>query len=99
MKDQFDLFEGERQKKIGMTLAADNKKDLLLTAKKIAMHLARLNGSVTIDDVQKELFKIGADIGMAAGSIFRGKEWIRIGHKKTERSSSHARLVSIWKIK
>lgn len=96
---QFDLFEGRKLRDEGMALAADSKAQILLVAKQIANRLARAsaNGTCDIDQVQAEMIKLDLDLGMAAGSVFKGKDWAYFGLKPTARKTSHARKIVIWK--
>lgn len=102
MSEQFDLFEGLRQKEKGMALAADNRAGHLSIARSIAVRLAAQSPSRTVcaDDVQRELIELGIDLGPAAGSIFRGREWAWDGQwKKSARVSNHARMLRVWRLK
>lgn len=51
----------------------------------------------TIDEVQYFMISNGHKLGMAAGAVFRGKEWEFVGFTKSKRSTNHVRPVSIWK--
>lgn len=84
-----------------MKLAISNKEDLLLFARRIAKSIAlnHSDRSCYIDLVQVELKKRGLDLGMAAGSVFKEKCWEFVGHRKTQRPTSHARHISVWRLK
>ncbi len=96
-----DLAEGERRKKEGMEFAASNRRLALEAAKELAITLARVNGTVTADDVYRGLLRWERQsLGNAAGSIFRGKEWEWTGRfVKSKRVSNHARVIREWRLK
>lgn len=85
-----------------MNLAADHRSYILEFAKGTAITIARSRTSklCTIDDVQAVLIQNKMDLGMAAGSVFKGDDWEYTGQTiKTKRASSHARDVKVWKLK
>lgn len=105
MSDQteFNLGWGEEKKRDGKGLAASNRADLLMIAEREAIKIAREgNGQCCADDVQERLIELGhtpSDLGNAAGSMFDGKKWMRIGYKKSERVSRHANVIGIWELR
>lgn len=85
-----------------MQLAAEKRAEILLIAKDIARRMAQKQGEVTADDVQRRLILWDydlSDLGNAAGSIFKGKEWECVGWKKSERVSNHARAIRVWRLR
>ena len=100
----FDARQGEQMKFAGMTMAAQNNKEVLKLARSVAKEVAlgRASGEVSSDDVGKILsvkYQI-ASLGPAAGSLFRGKDWEWTGRfKKSERVSNHSRRIMIWRLK
>jgi hypothetical protein len=98
----FDLSEGERRKEDGITQAEDaySRRSLIVIARKIALDIASDRGSVTADDVFMEMEKRNLNpelLGNAAGSLFRGKEFVFFGDwKKSARVSNHARMNRVW---
>lgn len=101
MSGQFDLFEGRRLRDEGMQRAADKRPEILRYAKSVAKQIAQHDPDrlCDIDQVQSELFKVGMDLGMAAGSVFKGGDWIMVGTRKTKRKTSHARDIKVWRLK
>ena len=103
----FDVALSEEAKQEGMAAAAISRAELLELAREIAVVLARRNGEVHADDVQKVLILRGytsADLGNAAGSIFRGPEKSRkfewTGRfTKSERVCAHRNLLRVWRLK
>lgn len=98
----FDLGRGIKLRDGGMGLAASNRSAVLNYARSVAVKLAMKHPlkECTIDDVQKIMIDEDLDLGMAAGSVFKGPEWRFTGKfKKTARSSSHARNITIWRLK
>ena len=96
----FDYVEAEKSK--GLCRASHSRKEVLTFARTMAEVIARRNGTVTIDDVQRELEAnnlSSEDLGNAAGAIWKGKKWEMVGWKKSGRVSSHCRRVMIWRLK
>jgi len=100
----FDLPEAERRKLDGMSAASLSQKraTILVRAREVAVSLAHKIGEVTADDVYAELVRDGwavSELGNAAGSIFKGgfvwtEKWA-----KSERTSNHARVNRVWRLK
>jgi hypothetical protein len=99
--DLFDAAESRRRKERGMAFAADAVPTLLDRARFFAAGLAVLQGEVTADDVSEWLEAKGLpDLGPAAGSLFRGKEWEFTGRFiQSTRKTNHARLLRIWRLR
>ena len=99
--DLFSLPEGLRRKDEGMRQAADNDPTTLEYAREIAKMVARINGTVTADDVRLRLDESGyGHLGPAAGSLFRGPDWIFTGDWRTsDRISNHARMNRVWRLR
>ena len=98
--DLFDLMEGERLKEDGMSAAAYSKEELLAKARAIARSAAAAHPQRTChaDIVKQRMEEEGLpDLGNAAGSIFRGKEWRFTGRWiKSSRVSRHANENKLW---
>ncbi len=98
----FNLAEGERQKDAGIEQASEalSKARLVAVARQFAFDIAKSRGSVTADDVFQEMEKRSLYpelLGNAAGSIFRGKDFVFSGQwKKSARVSNHARMNRVW---
>jgi len=99
--DLFSLPEALRLKDEGMRQAADRAQTTLELAREIAKMVARINGTVTADDVQLRLDESGyGHLGPAAGSLFRGPDWIFTGDWRTsDRISNHARMNRVWRLR
>jgi hypothetical protein len=98
----FNLADGEALKTKGMELAAESRKELLNIARIEARFLAMKHPEhlVTADEVQAALIAKNynpAQLGNAAGSIFKGKAWQFQGYQKSARKSNHGRDIKIWK--
>lgn len=64
-----------------------------------AHRLAKQNGTVTADQVQAELAKIGytsRDLGNAAGSIFRASKFRKVGEVNSTRPGNRGRKIAQW---
>ena len=105
MNDLFDLAQGEKEKSRGMSAAQWNRSDLLSEARKIACELAmtRETRECHADNVNREMKRRGIpfeELGPAAGSIFKGKDWIFTGKRiKSARISNHARELKVWRLR
>ena len=99
----FDINEATVRKEEGLVTASLTRKDLLDVAKIIAARLAWKNGTVTYDDVFKEMRAQGYHpecMGNAAGSVFRGDQFVFTGEwRKSTRVTNHARVIRVWKMK
>lgn len=98
----FDAAEAKRRKHEGMTAAADARHQLLTHAQAIARRVATDLGNVTSDDVALVMQRRGlqyADLGNAAGSVFRTDfEWT--GKViPSARVSTHGRMIKVWRLK
>ena len=102
METLFDYAASKKLRDTGMESAAKGRAGLLQTARELAQRLAELYGKVTADDVRKEYEYRGgnwSDLGNAAGSIFKGKQWECVGFENSSVASSHARALRIWRLK
>jgi hypothetical protein len=84
-----------------MSLAVQNRELLLTQARLLAHEHAAQHGTVTADDVAALMAAAGmnyADLGNAAGSVFRdGFVWTG-DVRQSARVSTHRRLVRVWRI-
>lgn len=98
---------GEERRDRGMELAAERRAGALAKAQSFAKHLAtQEQKTVTASDVRQAMESAWAagygqytweDLGNAAGSIFRGKQWRHTGrYEKASHEHSHARRVGVW---
>jgi hypothetical protein len=99
--DLFDAAESRRRKAHGMAIAEDAADSLLTRAREYARTKALFSGEVTADDVSQWLEGVCLpDLGPAAGSLFRGKEWEFTGRFiQSTRKTNHARLLRIWRLR
>jgi hypothetical protein len=99
--DLFDAAESRRRKAHGMAIAEDAADTLLTQAREFARSHAIYWGEVNADNVSKWLELNGLpDLGPAAGSLFRGKEWEFTGQfKQSTRKTNHARLLRVWRLR
>jgi hypothetical protein len=97
----FDIVEAARRRDVGMSLAVQNRELLLTQARLLAHEHAAQHGTVTADDVATLMSAAGmnyADLGNAAGSVFR-EGFIWTGDvRQSARVSTHRRLVRVWRI-
>jgi len=101
MSEQYALF-GEHLKSHGMRKAAEAAPDLLSEARDVAAAIARERGTVTIDDVRAQM-GIGPGKQNGAnwlGSVFRDARFAWTGQfVKARLSTSHSRMVRVWRLK
>jgi hypothetical protein len=94
------LEKGARAKYAGQNAAISKNSQVYQMAKDIAVALGRNWKQVNIDMVQGVLVSRGykaADLGNAAGAIFRGKNWKDTGTTHlSRRESNHARRITVW---
>jgi hypothetical protein len=99
----FDATAGEQAKQLGMLYAAIARPALLEIAREGARDIAQRRGTVTADDVQAYLMELGyipADLGNAAGSIFKGREWEFTGQwVGSARVSRHRNSLRVWRLR
>ena len=96
---EFHPAKADLAKTRGMTLAAENRADLLETAREVALWLGRKGAAVTIDDVMKGIAVYNFEpheLGNAAGSVFVKSQWTPVGYTKSTRVSNHSRIVRLW---
>jgi len=103
-QDMFNFAEGQAARDAGLNRACipSFRKEALRKAKAHAIALGVALGEVTADDVKRRMLNYGDDpddLGNAAGSIFRGSEWVCVGVKQSERKSRHAGKISVWRLK
>ena len=98
--DLFSIAEGDRLKREGMERAADARQGPLKQARRMARFLAQQGRLlVTIDDVIEYGFPelTAAELGNAAGSVFKEKCWRLTAQRvKSRRASNHAREIKVW---
>ena len=99
--DLFDATESLVRKRWGMAVAEDAANSLLHLARQYAVEHALAWNEVTADHVSQWLENEGLpDLGPAAGSLFRGKEWEFTGRfVQSTRKTNHARLLRIWRLR
>ena len=98
----FDLDEGEFLKEVGKAQAAHSRAEVLSAGKRFAklIALGRPTRIVNADDVYAALLKSGyqeKELGPAAGSLFKGKNWEYVGMIPSQRKGNHGRRIMVWK--
>lgn len=97
---QLDL--GMKLKDEGMTAATVGREYNLHRARQLAKSQAShsADSCTTIDAVQNAYTGFDwTSLGNAAGSVFREPCWEHVGYRKSLRPSSHARVISVWRLK
>jgi hypothetical protein len=103
-KTAFDPVLAEKWKCKGMRAAATAHQELLAEVKLALIRIARGRSDrcVTADDGAAWLIANGhlpSELGNAAGSIFKGKEFELVGYRQSERASRHKNRVGVWRLK
>jgi hypothetical protein len=92
--------QSEAARDAGVAQAAASRAKVLGFARGVARELATTYGQTDADAVATALELQGidttAELGNAAGAIFRGKGWTFVGYKKSVRVSRHANKIGIW---
>ncbi len=95
-------------RQLGLQLKAEGmdwvarRGDLMLEwLRHAARAFARMEGSVTIDDVRgmADTRGIIPHHQNLFGAVFRGHEWVCGGFKPSTRPSNHGRLIRVWRLK
>lgn len=83
----------------GNAVKASLKNAVFTAARLAAVALAKKNGQTNADEVQAELASKGyssTQLGNAAGAIFQGKNWKKVGAIKSTRQGNNRRTISTW---
>jgi hypothetical protein len=100
----FDSAEADRRMEAGIALASSSqmRNALLRVAQGHARSLCVTQGWVTSDCVCRRMAERGfdyADLGNAAGAVFRGGfSWTGEVQRST-RVSTHGRIIRVWRIR
>lgn len=100
---EFSIPKAERLKQAGMEAAAEARAEALAEAREVAELMGKNRGSdgITMDDVAWAMMdecpdKL-KDLGNAAGSVFRGKQWRTYGEfVQSKRWSRHRNAIRVW---
>ena len=106
MSSLFNMMDGTVHKAQGMEAAAINRSEVLQVARESAVWVATngtpLSRTVTSDDVAYRMQYLGyhySDLGNAAGSIFKEKQWRFTGERiQSRRPAAHAREIKVWRL-
>lgn len=98
----FDEERGLQLKEIGMALAAENNKMLLLISREVAEKIAKEKGKVTSDDVRLYLNlrpSAKRDSNNWMGSIFRDRRFTWTGeYVRSKLPLNHAAPIKVWEL-
>lgn len=98
----FDAIAANAAKERGIEIASGHKRHELRFAQSVAREIGRRQGTVTADDVVRELIEVHGwaegQLGNAAGGMFRGSCW-KDTHRSvsSQRVSAHGRLIRVWR--
>jgi hypothetical protein len=102
METLFDYAQSIQERDNGIKTAVSGREEILNRVRSIAKMIAQIRGKITADDVRKEYEYRGgnwSDLGNAAGSIFKGKQWQCVGFENSTVTTSHARALRVWALK
>ena len=91
-------MNGLEQKQLGLALTESNNTALVKLARAVAKEICGRKGSVTMDDVRRELGDLKPSSPNAYGAVFHGDEWHCIGWEPSTLKSNHARFIRRWKL-
>ena len=98
----FDEERGLQLKEIGMALAAENNKMLLLISREVAEKIAKEKGKVTSDDVRLYLNlrpSAKRDSNNWMGSIFRDRRFTWTGeYVRSKLPLNDAAPIKVWEL-
>lgn len=99
---EFNPAAAESRKKAGMEAAKRMRPRIVALARDIAKLEAQRNPErkVTIDQVMEGLEGHGygpEDLGRAAGSVFKTKDWRCVGQTKSTRVTNNGRRILVWR--
>ena len=86
MTEQEDLFQG-------------NSKQWLDAARRAALRIARERGQVSSDDVRKECPITGAINKNVSGSIFKTRQFVWSGVKRSTTPSRKGGMISVYTLR
>jgi hypothetical protein len=104
-REEFLAMTGEQLKLKGMSKSAEKHKNELAAVQQLARFMARTQeyrfGGLSIEDVRRAVHLAGNEweLGNAAGSVFKGKEWEMAGWVKAKHPDAHGRMVRLWRLK
>jgi hypothetical protein len=98
----FDAKASEEAKQAGITLAVENRKELVDAARAIAIALLKERDSISMDDVVQAMPRYGLDpneLGNSAGGIFKCATFKWTGeYTLSKRVASHRNRLMTWKL-
>ncbi len=96
--DLFDTIKAKLERDKGLDKVEGNNDSFVHRMRAHAKHIAQRTGHVTSDDLRRYASSHGLEPKHpnAWGAVFRGKQWICIGRRKSTLASNHAREIRIW---
>jgi len=96
---EFNAQKSEQEKIFGLDRVEFHGKGFVVAMRKIAIDIAKKNGTVTCDDLRRVAQEndLQPHHPGAWGAIFTPKYFKHCGWKKTEVVTSHARPIVIWR--
>ena len=96
---QLSLEDGQARKVEGQAVVADHNTEFVALMRAEARRISNERGWVTSDDLRVYASQLGLEPTHpnAWGSVWRGKGWRSIGHRKSAVPQSHARMIRIWR--
>ena len=91
-------MNGLEQKQLGLALTESNNTALVKLARAVAKEICGRMGSVTMDEVRRELGDLKPTSPNAYGAVFNTDEWVCIGWEPSTLKSNHSRFIRRWKL-
>lgn len=99
---EMDLEKGKKLRDEALDSMEEFSQGWITVARRVAVTLAKNNGTVTANDVREVTEHMGVfpKHPNAWGSLFRGKIWERTGERVPSRVvTSHASEISVWRLR
>ena len=91
-------MNGLSDKQLGLYRVEANNQAVVKLARSIAREICGRLGSVTMDEVRRELGDLKPTSPNAYGSVFNGDEWVCIGWEPSTLKSNHSRFIRRWRL-
>ena len=101
MSEQIDIFDLEaarREREEGIRKAEVGNQEFLNAARALAIHICRQRGTVTMDDIRREL-RVAPRHPNAYGSVFKNARFKFTGeYRQSELKSRHGSMQRVWRL-
>lgn len=81
----------------GMRFDAEMTEEWLVYCRRLAVELAEMNGTVTVDDIWAVSPGDAPIDGRKIGLVFKSDGWERVGTKRSTRGRNQTREIGVWR--